>query len=59
MDTIKNKDVAKLKSEIAKEIFDDIEGKFGCYRVLIGVSETVYTIFEELDKLKKKYTNND
>ena len=59
MNTIKNKNVSKLKSEIAKEIFDDIESKFGCYRVLIGVSEMAYTIFEELDKLKNKYINNN
>ena len=48
----------KLKSEIAKEIFDDIENRIGCFRVLIGVSEAAYSIFEELDNLKDKYTNN-
>lgn len=58
MDTTNEKDIARLKSEIAKEIFDDIENSFGCYRVLIGLSEMAYTVFEELDKLKNKYIND-
>lgn len=59
MDMTKWKETRKLKSDIAKEIFDDIENRIGCFRVLIGVSETAYTIFEELDELKNKYINNN
>jgi archaellum component FlaC len=59
MDMTKEREIKKIKSDIAKEIFNDIENRFGCFRVLIGVSESAYTIFEELDKLKKKYINND